>query len=92
MYHSLYLNLLPRCEHYAPGRSTDHLVNYDVGNGLYDTDYLEALFLGNKEEVRRLENEVLEDGSSSGLQSCDAMANSSSIKVYCGASLYSLMI
>lgn len=70
-----------RCEHYAPGHSTDHFVNFDIGRGLYDTDYLEALFVGNEEEVRRLEGEVSEGG---GLQSCVMVANSCSQKVYCG--------
>src|ERR1700737_3730999 len=35
-----------RCEHYSMrlGGTRDHLLSYEVGNGLYDTDYLKALF------------------------------------------------
>lgn len=70
-----------RCEHYVPHHSTDHYVNFDIGSGLYDNDYLEALFLGNEEDVRHLEGEASEGG---GLRSCSVVANSCSQKVYCG--------
>ena len=39
------------CEHYHPKGTTNHLINFDVGSGLYDTKYLKVLFLGNDEEV-----------------------------------------
>ncbi|KII83539.1 hypothetical protein PLICRDRAFT_32876 [Plicaturopsis crispa FD-325 SS-3] len=39
-------------------RSADHLVNYDAGSGLYDIDYLEALFFGDQEETERIEASV----------------------------------
>lgn len=78
------LNFTQRCEHYIKGHSTDHLINFDVGRGLYDTDYLEALFLGDEDEVHRLEHEVFSvDDAGRALNSCDTVANSSSVKVCC---------
>jgi hypothetical protein len=77
-----YLLLVPSCEHYNPKVSRDHLVNYDVGNGLYDVDYLEALFMGGEMEVQRLEEEIFEGGEIP-LSSCSTVSNSSSIKVCC---------
>jgi hypothetical protein len=49
---------------------------------LYDTDYLEALFLGDAEEVRRLEEEAFE-GRESPISTCSMVSNTSSIKVHC---------
>ena len=39
------------CEHYHSKGTTDRLINFDVRSGLYDTNYLEALFLGDDKEV-----------------------------------------
>ena len=62
--------------------SPDHLINYDVGSGLYNTNYLEALFLGDEAEVTRLEMEVFAEDDLP-TQSCTTVSNSSSIKVCC---------
>jgi hypothetical protein len=62
--------------------SPDHLINHDVGSGLYDTDYLEALFLGDEGEVSRLEKEVFAEDEGPVL-ACSMVSNSSSIRVCC---------
>lgn len=72
------------CEHYHHKGTADHLINFDVGSGLYDTDYLEALFLGNNEEVCRLEEEAYFESPSS-MSACSTVTNSSSIRVHCRA-------
>lgn len=71
------------CEHYDPIYSRDHLINFDVGNGLYDTDYLEALFTGDELEVRRLEEEAFVE-TDSPLTMCFTVYNSSSVRAFCG--------
>lgn len=63
-------------------------MNYDVGNGLYDIDYLEALFMGDETEVQCLEEEIFEGGETP-LSSCSTVSNSSSIKVCCREPLFS---
>lgn len=45
-------------------------------------DYLEALFLGDKAEVQRLEEEAFSDGTTP-LMTCSTISNSSSIRVFC---------
>lgn len=79
-----HLQFASSCEHYNRMTSPDHLINYDVGSGLYDTDYLEALFLGDEAEVTRLEMEVFAEDDLP-TQSCTTVSNSSSIKVCCRA-------
>ena len=70
------------CEHYHPKGTSNHLINFDIGSGLYDTDYLEAPFLGNDEEVHQLEEEAWL-GSASPLSACSTVTNSSLIRVHC---------
>ena len=60
-------------------RSSHH---FDVRSGLYDTNYLEALFLGDDKEVHWLEEEVW-FGSASPLSACSTVTNSSLIRVHC---------
>lgn len=72
------------CEHYDPEVSRDHLINFEVGNGLYDEEYLEALFGENKDLV----DEIEEDAAVGGLGPrvhCTTMSNFSSVKVNCRA-------
>jgi hypothetical protein len=71
-----------RCEHYSAPFNKAHLINFDVGNGLYNIKYLEALFDGNPEIIHQIESE----GSSIGFDPatpCTTVSNISSVKVNC---------
>ncbi|KAJ6624512.1 hypothetical protein B0H10DRAFT_1943119 [Mycena sp. CBHHK59/15] len=48
-----------RCEHYDRKRNIDHLIDWDAGRGLYDTQYLEALFSGDPDSVADFEEDGL---------------------------------
>jgi hypothetical protein len=51
------LTCIHRCEHYSIGfgGTRDHLFSYDVSSGLYDVEYLEALFENDTDEIARIE-------------------------------------
>lgn len=73
-----------RCEHYSMrlGGMRNHLFSYEVGNGLYDMDYLEALFDDDEDEIRRFESTAQKKGYGP-LVACSTIANHNSIKVNC---------
>lgn len=71
-----------RCEHYHHLYSCDHLINFDVGNGLYDREYLEALFQNNMEKISFIEDDAaIDDIGPHAL--CTTVSNVSSQKVNC---------
>jgi len=51
-----------RCKHYSVqfGGTQDHLFSYEVGTGLYDVEYFEALFDENTEEIAWIENTMMD--------------------------------
>jgi hypothetical protein len=92
MYYSsciLQIDLCSRCEHYSIqlGGTRDHLFSYEAGTGLYDEEYLEALFDGNTEEITQIEGAAYKDGFGP-LASCSMMSNHNSIKVHCRESIF----
>jgi hypothetical protein len=86
-YSPLYMHILThtsRCEHYSVrfGGTRDHLFSYEVGTGLYDVEYLEALFDNDMEEITRIENAACNDGFGP-LALCSTTWNPNAIKVHC---------
>src|ERR1700676_1288022 len=64
-YSPLYMHILThtsRCKHYSVrfGGTQDHLFSYEVGTGLYDVEYFEALFDENTEEIAWIENTMMD--------------------------------
>ena len=84
---------MQRCEHYSirPGGTRDHLCSYEVSTGLYDIEYLEALFDGDESAVSETENSAYKNGFGP-LASCLTVWNQSSVKVHCREPLHYLEI
>lgn len=72
------------CEYYSTrlGGAWDHLFTYDVGNSLYDTDYLEALFDEDVDAIKHNKSAAEKNGYGP-LVSCSTIANYGSMKVNC---------
>jgi hypothetical protein len=75
---------VPRCEHYSTTAdgTRDHLMNYDVGNGLFDIEYLEALFLNDMDAIMDIEAKASLVGFDP-CAYCSTITNVSSVKVHC---------
>ena len=58
------------------------MCSYEVSSGLYDVDYLEALFDGNEQEIAQIEKSAQSNGFGP-LTSCTTVWNYSTIKVQC---------
>ncbi|KAF7965062.1 hypothetical protein HWV62_696 [Athelia sp. TMB] len=73
-----------RCEHFSarPGGARDHLCSFEVSNGLYDTDYLEALFEDDGDAISEYENAAMDEGYGP-LVSCTNVANFNTQKLNC---------
>jgi hypothetical protein len=82
---------MQRCEHYSiwPGGTRDHLCSYEVSTGLYDIEYLKALFDGDESTVSEIENSAYKDGFGP-LAACLTVWNQSSVKVHCHEPLHYL--
>ncbi|KAF9061884.1 hypothetical protein BDP27DRAFT_1428444 [Rhodocollybia butyracea] len=65
------------CEHYRSATSHDHLVNYDISSGLYDFEYLRALFTNDTEELELIEDGAQDNGYGP-LALCSTITNASS--------------
>ncbi|KAJ7257624.1 hypothetical protein C8J57DRAFT_1074290 [Mycena rebaudengoi] len=70
-----------RCEHYHRKRNIDHLIDWDAGRGLYDINYLEALFLGDPDTIADFGEDGLALSDKGPFAVCSTVANFSSIKV-----------
>ena len=79
-----------RCEHYnvQPEGTQDHLCSYKVSTGLYDIEYLEALFDGDEEEIAQIEKSAHDEDRFGPLAACSTIWNHSSLKVHCRESLF----
>ncbi|KAJ3924494.1 MAG: hypothetical protein NXY57DRAFT_969752 [Lentinula lateritia] len=71
-----------QCEHFNRQTSRGHLINYDVGSGLYDLEYLEALFRNNVDEIEFIESNAQADGYGP-LAPCSTIVNFSSQRIDC---------
>ncbi|KAJ7437910.1 hypothetical protein B0H11DRAFT_1884881 [Mycena galericulata] len=72
-----------KCEHYSRNANRDHLIDWEAGRGLYDTQYLEALFLGDVDAIADFEEDGLAVSDSGPVSTCSNVSNFSSIKVNC---------
>lgn len=77
-----WLMLFYRCEHYSQ-RSRHHLLNFQVGNGLYDEHYLAALLTDNWPVIHKIEGQVQQQGYGP-LAPCHTIRNFSTMCVNCG--------
>lgn len=73
-----------RCKHYNRVLSRDHLINFDVGSGSYDLEYLEALSKNNVEDIEFIESNAELDGYGP-LAPCLTIVNFSSQRIDCRA-------
>lgn len=60
----------------------NHLFSYAVSSGLYDLEYLEALFGDDTEAISEYELAAMDDGYGP-LASCKTVSNFSSIRLNC---------
>lgn len=72
------------CEHFSTqlGGERDHLFTYKISEGLFDLDYLEALFDGDDEVIAQFELAARDNGFGPLLQ-CTTVRNNGTNKVYC---------
>ncbi|KAF7975392.1 hypothetical protein HWV62_9607 [Athelia sp. TMB] len=73
-----------RCEYFSPhvDGTRDHLFTYNPGSGLYNTEYLEALFHEDAEAVSKFELAAKANGYGP-LAPCTYVANHTSVRVNC---------
>jgi hypothetical protein len=71
-----------RCEHYNPTRNKDHLIDFDIGKGLYDLEYLEVLFQCDTTEIQNVEDDAYLAGFNP-QAACMTVSNFNSLKPYC---------
>lgn len=83
-YDYLLITVIVRCEHFSTklGGTRDHLFSYNISNGLYDLDYLKALFSDDDDAIEEFELSAQTDGFCP-LVECSTVANFSTIKVNC---------
>ena len=70
------------CEFYAKDGACDHLLDYGPASGLYDLDYLQALFNSDQDEIAVIEAEAKEHGFDPASQ-CAVVMNNTSVRVMC---------
>ncbi|KAG6818895.1 hypothetical protein H0H93_000513 [Arthromyces matolae] len=63
-----------RCEHYNTHGNRDHLIDHDIGSGLYDLTYLIALFTDDQPTIERIEGEA-ENGGYGPRSPCRVISN-----------------
>lgn len=71
------------CEHYSRRYDVDHFIYFDITKGLYETRYLEALFLGDTEVISEYEEDAAFRYDMGPLAFCSSVSNFSAIKVNC---------
>ncbi|KZP03615.1 hypothetical protein FIBSPDRAFT_768689, partial [Athelia psychrophila] len=73
-----------RCQHFSAhkGGTRDHLFSHTPASGLYDTEYLEALFDNDTVNISRFEAAAKADGYRP-LAPCTSISNASSVKFNC---------
>ncbi|KAJ7595458.1 hypothetical protein C8J56DRAFT_883672 [Mycena floridula] len=73
--------LVVQCQHYSRN-SRNHLVNFDVGNGLYNTEYLTALLINDTDAIHAIESAARDEGYGP-LVSCKNIKNFSTQRLSC---------
>lgn len=74
---------LARCEHYHRSTDLDHFVNHDIGQGQFETRYLEALFLNDTETILAYEEHAASEYGTGPRAVCSSVSNFSTNKVNC---------
>ncbi|KIM36354.1 hypothetical protein M413DRAFT_449233 [Hebeloma cylindrosporum] len=72
-----------QCEHYNRNLNIDHFIDFRPGNGLLNSTYLEALFLGDKNLIEEFEEDAAIIHGVGPRVQCSSIANYSTIKVNC---------
>ncbi|KAJ7676899.1 hypothetical protein DFH06DRAFT_976937 [Mycena polygramma] len=72
-----------KCEHYSRKENRDHLIDWEAGRGLYDTQYLEALFSDDVDTIADFEEDGLAVSDSGPVSMCSTVSNFSAVKVNC---------
>lgn len=62
-------------------------MTFEVGNGLYNTQYLEVLFHRNSEAIKDFEYDAFFDGVGPLVSNCPTVYNFTSVKVNCRMSI-----
>ncbi|KAF9561878.1 hypothetical protein CPC08DRAFT_634812 [Agrocybe pediades] len=75
---------LIRCEHYSRASNRDHFFDFNISNGQVDADYLEALFLDDKDALIELESDARARKIGPGAE-CKTVRNFSSNKPTCSS-------
>ncbi|KAH7917224.1 hypothetical protein BV22DRAFT_1026787 [Leucogyrophana mollusca] len=77
-----------QCEHHDRQKTVDHFFSYNIGNGLYDIEYLEALFQGDVHSDDDNNDMDYSHERRKPEKVCTTVANFSSIKVACPCEHY----
>jgi hypothetical protein len=91
---SMYSNIIiiyDRCEHYRSSVSRDHFVDYGIGDGSFNIEYIEAVLCEDQEEVDRIENAATTLGFGPRVE-CTMVANFSAQRVYCRTFLFNFWL
>ncbi len=79
----------PRCEHYNKVSSRCHFINYHIGDGPYNNDYLVALLTNDQAKIYSFEAYARQKGYGPYVD-CDNIQNVSAIRVNCCKPLLSI--
>lgn len=71
-----------RCEYYSKRANRDHFFDNTIGNGRFDTEYLEALLTGDVDEVSRMELDAETEGYGP-RTTCTTVVNNSAQRLTC---------
>jgi hypothetical protein len=72
----------PSCEYYDRNTNQAHFHDFNITNGSYDIDYLEAVFCGDQQETARIEEDAYACGYGP-LVDCTSVSNFSTQKAFC---------
>ncbi|KAJ7218166.1 hypothetical protein C8J57DRAFT_1095711, partial [Mycena rebaudengoi] len=70
------------CEYYDRNTNQAHFHDFNITNGSYDIDYLEAVFCGDQQETARIEEDAYACGYGP-LVDCTSVSNFSTQKAFC---------
>ena len=70
------------CEHYKKNANRDHFIAYNIDDGSYDVEYIEAILTDDLEEIAQIEHDhgLLGFGP---LTKCTTVSNAGSQRLFC---------
>ncbi|KAF6760962.1 hypothetical protein DFP72DRAFT_804707 [Ephemerocybe angulata] len=77
------LNIFYRCQHYDHSRNRVHLNDLSPSDGLYDLNYLRALFNNDRSTLQYIEDELATFHNLGPLAPCTFTMNCSSVRTHC---------